>query len=140
MPTHIFLVVAPINILLNYLLVLSPTRLALGFIGAPVSAVIRCEYFLLFTQASTLISQFSMNLIAIFSVIYGITWVPNTAWHPLSKRSFQRLGVVTRLGLATIGQAVSEWWSWEILVCEFSSFYSTTDMFWRLYQLLRVSK
>jgi len=96
-PTRIVMSVAPINALLNYILVLSPTWLRLGFIGAPIATVI------------------SVNLISLLSALYGIFWVPKTAWHPLCRRSFSRLMVVTKLGAAGIGQTASEWWSWEFL-------------------------
>ncbi|KAI0305257.1 MATE efflux family protein [Multifurca ochricompacta] len=96
-PTQITLVVAPINAILNYFLVWGPEPIALGFIGAPLATAI------------------SFNLISISSIIYGIFFVPNTAWHPLSRRSFTSLGVLVRLGLGGIGQTASEWWSWELI-------------------------
>ncbi|KIJ50987.1 hypothetical protein M422DRAFT_158838, partial [Sphaerobolus stellatus SS14] len=101
-PTRIVICVAPINVALNYLLVLSPTPLRLGFIGAPISAVI------------------SMNLISLLSALYAVFWVPRTAWHPLSlRKAFSRLGVVCKLGFAGVGQTATEWWSWEVLACNF---------------------
>lgn len=57
----------------------------------------------------------SVNLISLFSALYGVFWVPKTAWHPLCRRSFSRLMVVTKLGAAGIGQTAAEWWSWEFL-------------------------
>ncbi|KAI0264617.1 MATE efflux family protein [Gloeopeniophorella convolvens] len=96
-PTQIIIVVAPINAALNYLLVWGPKPFALGFVGAPLASAI------------------SFNLISIASVIYGIVFVPRTAWHPFSRRSFTSLGVLARLGLAGVGQTASEWWSWELV-------------------------
>jgi len=54
-------------------------------------------------------------LISIASIVYGIYFVPSTAWHPFSRRSFTNLGVLVKLGLGGIGQTASEWWSWELV-------------------------
>ncbi|KAH9974781.1 multidrug/Oligosaccharidyl-lipid/Polysaccharide flippase [Lactifluus volemus] len=96
-PTRIILVVAPVNVVLSYLLVQGPEPIALGFIGAPLATAI------------------SFNLISIASVVYGIFFVPSTAWHPFSRLSFTNLGILIRLGVAGIGQTASEWWSWELM-------------------------
>ena len=96
-PTRIIIIVSPINALLNYLLVWGPEPIKLGFIGAPIASAI------------------SFNLIALFSLVYGIFWVPKTAWHPLSKRMFTNLGILVQLGIAGVGQVASEWWSWELV-------------------------
>ncbi|GBE87674.1 Uncharacterized transporter [Sparassis crispa] len=96
-PTRIILVVAPINAILNYLLVWGPESIRLGFIGAPIATAI------------------SFNLISIASIIYGVFFVPKTAWHPISLRCFTSVGVLVQLGLAGVGQTASEWWSWELV-------------------------
>ncbi|KAI0825956.1 MATE efflux family protein [Irpex lacteus] len=96
-PTRVIICVAPINAILNYILVWGPKPLRLGFIGAPIATAI------------------SFNLISICSVIYGIWFIPRTAWHPLSMRCFTSLGVLVQLGLAGVGQTASEWWSWELV-------------------------
>ncbi|KAH9991563.1 mate-domain-containing protein [Russula vinacea] len=96
-PTQIILVVAPINVILNYLLVWGPEPINLGFIGAPLATAI------------------SFNLISICSIVYGIFFVPQTAWHPFSRRSFTSLGVLVRLGMGGVGQTASEWWCWELI-------------------------
>jgi MATE family multidrug resistance protein len=97
-------------------LVWGPEPIRLGFIGAPIATAI------------------SFNLVSVMSVIYGVFFVPNTAWHPISRRSFTSLGVLVQLGIAGvgkflpsgcycislilitfhIGQVASEWWSWEL--------------------------
>lgn len=97
MPTRIVLIVAPINAFLNYLLVWGPEPIRLGFIGAPIATSI------------------SFNLVSLMSVVYGIFFVPHTAWHPISRRSFTGLGVLVQLGIAGVGQVASEWWSWELI-------------------------
>ncbi|KAH9039515.1 MATE efflux family protein [Lactarius pseudohatsudake] len=96
-PTQIILVIAPMNAFLNYFLVCGPESIALGFVGAPLATAI------------------SFNLISIASIVYGIFFVPSTAWHPFSRRSFTSLGVLVKLGLGGIGQTASEWWSWELI-------------------------
>jgi len=96
-PTRIIMVIAPINAALNYLLVWGPEPFALGFIGAPLASAI------------------SFNLIALSSVAYGIIFTPKTAWHPISRRMFTKLGTLTKLGFAGVGQIGSEWWSWELV-------------------------
>ena len=96
-PTRVILAVAPINAILNYLLVWGPGPIRLGFIGAPIA------------------SSISFNLIALFSFAYGVFWVPRTAWYPLSRRMFTSLGILVHLGIAGVGQTASEWWSWELV-------------------------
>ncbi|KAI9058028.1 MATE efflux family protein [Trametes sanguinea] len=96
-PTRIILGVAPVNAALNYLLVWGPEPFRLGFIGAPIATAI------------------SFNLISLMSVIYGLFFVPKTAWHPLTMRCFTSLGVLVQLGLSGVGQVASEWWSWELV-------------------------
>lgn len=97
-PTQIILVIAPINAFLNLSTpVRGPEPIALGFVGAPLATAI------------------SFNLISIASIVYGIFFVPSTAWHPFSRRSFTSLGVLVKLGLGGIGQTASEWWSWELI-------------------------
>ncbi|KAH9941296.1 MATE efflux family protein [Epithele typhae] len=96
-PTRIILGVAPINAVLNYVLVWGPEPIRLGFIGAPIATAI------------------SFNLISLLSIIYGVFFVPKTAWHPLSMRCFTSLGVLVQLGLSGVGQVASEWWSWELV-------------------------
>lgn len=82
-----------------------PEPFRLGFIGAPIATAI------------------SFNLISILSIIYGLFFVPKTAWHPLSTRCFTSLGVLVQLGLSGVGQVASEWWSWELVgrECSFLS-------------------
>ena len=102
MPARIIAFVAPINILLNYLLgklflaydcimelmgvlVWGPEPIRLGFIGAPIATSI------------------SYNLIAVASVIYGIFFVERTAWHPISSRCLTSLGSLAKLSMGGVG-------------------------------------
>jgi multidrug resistance protein, MATE family len=116
-PTKMILIVAPINLLLNYTLgmfplphnslclidrslalVLGPPSVRLGFIGAPISTAI-CQYILLILHYS-----------------YAYFYVSRRAWHPLfTRQMFTHLDVVIRLGLSGIGQLATEWWAWELV-------------------------
>lgn len=62
-----------------------PKSIRLGFIGAPIATAV------------------SFNLISLCSIVYGVWFVPKTAWHPLSRRMFTSLGVLVQLGLAGVG-------------------------------------
>ncbi|KAG8733192.1 hypothetical protein FRC11_008051 [Ceratobasidium sp. 423] len=96
-PSLIVGIIAPINALLNWVLVWGPQPIRLGFIGAPIATAT------------------SFNLISICSVVYGVLYTPGTAWHPIGRRSFRSLGTLLQLGLAGTGQIASEWWSWELV-------------------------
>ena len=85
-PTRVIICVAPVNALLNWVLVWGPKSVRLGFIGAPIATAI------------------SFNLISVCSIIYGVWFVPTTAWHPISRRCFTSLGVLVQLGLAGVGE------------------------------------
>ncbi|GAW08891.1 multidrug oligosaccharidyl-lipid polysaccharide flippase [Lentinula edodes] len=102
-PTRIIIVVAPINVLLNYILVWGPSPTRLGFIGAPIATSI------------------SYYLLAISYLTYGVFWVDRKAWYPITIRNLRgvfglgNLGFLLKLGLAGVGQTVSEWWAWDIV-------------------------
>ncbi|KAF8508258.1 mate-domain-containing protein [Hysterangium stoloniferum] len=96
-PTHVMMIIAVLNVLLNYLLVWGPSWICLGFIGGPLATAI------------------SYNIMSLIYLLYGIYWTSSEAWHPLTARSFTCLGIVIRLGLAGVGQIASEWWSWELV-------------------------
>ncbi|KAL0958292.1 hypothetical protein HGRIS_000439 [Hohenbuehelia grisea] len=96
-PTRIIFIVAPINALLNYALVWGPEPIRLGFIGAPLATAI------------------SFNLVSLASILYGVFYVPKTAWYPFSRRMFTSLGILVQLGLGGVGQTASEWWAWELV-------------------------
>ncbi|PVG02567.1 MATE efflux family protein [Serendipita vermifera] len=96
-PTRVLFIVAPINIVLNYLLVWGPPKIRLGFIGAPIATAI------------------SFNLITFFYVVYGLWFAPRVAWHPLTWDCFNGLGFLFKLGSAGVVQVAAEWWSWELV-------------------------
>ncbi|KAJ6556154.1 mate-domain-containing protein [Mycena capillaripes] len=103
-PTRIIMIVAPINALLNWLLVFGPKQIRLGYIGAPIATAV------------------SFNLVSLLSIAYGIFFLPawnrlhqKSAWHPVCRRSFQNLGILFHLGIAGVAQTASEWWAWELV-------------------------
>ncbi|KAF8594660.1 MATE efflux family protein [Ceratobasidium sp. AG-I] len=96
-PSVITIIVAPINIGLNYLLVWGPEPIRLGFIGAPIATSI------------------SDTLMSIMYLLYAIFRAPHTAWHPISSKSFASLPKLFMMGLVGVGQSAAEWWSWEFM-------------------------
>jgi MATE family multidrug resistance protein len=82
-PTYVLFVVAPLNVLLNWLLVWGPKPVRLGFIGGAIA------------------TAFSFNLTFIMLFVYVMWWGPRDSLHPFSvSHVFSRLGTVTQLGLA----------------------------------------
>ncbi|KAJ7826290.1 mate-domain-containing protein [Mycena olivaceomarginata] len=102
-PTRIIMMVAPLNALLNWLLVFGPEPIRLGYIGAPIATAV------------------SFNMVSLLSVGYGVVFLPEwnrlnekSAWHPVCWRSFQNLGILFHFGMAGVAQTASEWWAWGI--------------------------
>jgi MATE family multidrug resistance protein len=79
--------------------------LGLSFPGAPLATAL------------------SFNLVSAASIFYGYYYVPLTAWSPITRESFNPVtgeiwkgwDLLTRLGLAGVGQTASEWWCWELI-------------------------
>lgn len=92
-PARIIMVTAVFNAFLNWLFVYP---LGLSFRGAPLATAI------------------SFNIVALASIFYGYFFVPRTAWLPIGPGVWQGWGLLGRLGIAGIGQVVSEWWTWEL--------------------------
>ncbi|KAJ7311005.1 mate-domain-containing protein [Mycena albidolilacea] len=91
-PTRIIMIVAPLNALLNWLLVFGPEPIRLGYIGAPIA---------------TAGMNLSFNMVSLLSVGYGVVLNRKNAWHPVCWRSFQNLGILFRLGMAGVGSSLS---------------------------------
>ncbi|ORY74741.1 mate-domain-containing protein [Leucosporidium creatinivorum] len=96
-PVITLAVAAPLNVLLNYLLVWGPEPIRLGFIGAPIATAI------------------SMTTMAVTSVTYAWFTAPRDAWGGLSMDVFNDLSLNIKLGLAGTAMVASEWWCWEIV-------------------------
>ncbi|KAJ7339853.1 hypothetical protein DFH08DRAFT_704876, partial [Mycena albidolilacea] len=95
-PTRIIMIVAPLNALLNWLLVFGPEPIRFGYIGAPIV---------------TAGMNLSFNMVSLLSVGYGIVFLPE--WtrargiHPMCRRNFQNLGILFHFGMAGVGLSVS---------------------------------
>ncbi|KAK7031277.1 ethionine resistance protein [Paramarasmius palmivorus] len=96
-PGYIIVVVAPINAIINYLLVWGPEVIRLGFIGAPIA------------------TSTSYYIVSVCYIIYGAYYAPKEAWHPITMSMFNNLWLIIKLGLAGVVQTASEWWAWDIL-------------------------
>ncbi|ORY27910.1 multidrug/Oligosaccharidyl-lipid/Polysaccharide flippase [Naematelia encephala] len=96
-PSIVVAIVAPVNALMNSLLVWGPDWIRVGFVGAPLA------------QAA------SFNAAGLLSVLYAVVWAPRTAWAGFDRRqAFQELGVVFSLGLSGIVMISAEWWVWQV--------------------------
>lgn len=71
--------------LFNGFAVWGPAPFNLGFKGAPLATAI------------------SFNLITLASIIYGVFFVPKTAWYPFSRRTFTGLRILVRLSISGVG-------------------------------------
>ncbi|KAG8903133.1 hypothetical protein FRB99_003676 [Tulasnella sp. 403] len=106
-PSIIIALVAPLNAVLNYILVWGPgpfQAICLGYIGAPIATSI------------------SFYVIASCYLFHAWLWAPREAWFPLNSResirtvlSIEALGFLVKLGAAGVGQTATEWWSWELI-------------------------
>ncbi|BGP19486.1 hypothetical protein JCM10213_006306 [Rhodosporidiobolus nylandii] len=97
-PVVALFVAAPVNLLLNYLLIWGPVdALRLGFLGAPVATAV------------------SIWLMFVVLVVYSILRAPREAWGGFGPEAFEDLGLNVKLGLAGVAMVGSEWWSWEIV-------------------------
>lgn len=94
-PVLTLVVAAPLNVLLNYLLVWGPEPFRLGFIGAPLATSI------------------SMTTMFFVSIAYAVWFAPRDAWGGFSIKMFENWGLNFRLGLAGTAMVASEWWCWE---------------------------
>ncbi|GAA5877766.1 hypothetical protein JCM3774_000749 [Rhodotorula dairenensis] len=97
-PVLALVVAAPINIALNYFLVVGPIdSIRLGFVGAPIASCV------------------SINLMFLTMLLYSILRAPRDAWGGWTPNVLSGLGLNVKLGLAGVGMVGSEWWSWEIV-------------------------
>lgn len=99
--SYIILVVAPINIVLNWFLV---WKMELGFIGAPIGVVI------------------SRNLLAILMVLYIKFINGYQCWGGLDRRAFSNWGIMVRLALPGMTMVVAEWLAFELMTLLSSRF------------------
>ncbi|GAA94493.1 uncharacterized protein L969DRAFT_91547 [Mixia osmundae IAM 14324] len=88
-------IVAPLNAVLCYLLILGPPGVQIGFVGAPVAFAIMTT--LLFAS----------------SLVYCVFFVSRDAWGGLSSEALRDFGEVLSLGSASVAMTASETWCWE---------------------------
>lgn len=94
--TYVLLICAPINVILNYLLVWDE-KIGLGFIGAPI-AVVLTDY-----------------LLVIFTLIYVVYIDGYQCWNGWSKESLKNWGYMTQLAFSGVVTTEAEWLAFEVL-------------------------
>lgn len=99
--SYIILIVAPVNILINWLLV---WKLELGFIGAPIGVVI------------------SRNLLALLLVLYIKFVNGSQCWGGFDKRAFVNWGIMARLAVPGMIMLLAEWLAFELITLLSSRF------------------
>ncbi|XWX01406.1 hypothetical protein V2A60_009434 [Cordyceps javanica] len=99
--TYIILIVAPTNILVNWLLV---WKLELGFIGAPIGVVI------------------SRNLLALLLVLYIKFVNGSQCWGGFDRKAFVNWGIMVRLALPGMVMVLAEWLAFELITLLSSRF------------------
>ncbi|KAG8744387.1 hypothetical protein FRC12_014814 [Ceratobasidium sp. 428] len=101
-PSFITLIVAPINVGLNYALVWGPEPIGIGFIGAPVATSI------------------SVMLMSVLYLVYAVFFTSHKAWYRISIQSLHSLPKLLGLALTGVSQSVSDAWYWESIGLEAS--------------------
>jgi MATE family multidrug resistance protein len=92
--TYVLLIVAPINILMNYLLV---WKFELGFIGAPIAVVI------------------TQNMLPIVLFLYVWRIEGSECWGGFSRRAWTNWGPMIKLALPGMIMVSAEWFAFEIM-------------------------
>ena len=99
--TYVLMIVAPLNIFLNWLLV---WKLELGFIGAPITIAI------------------TENLLPVFLFLYVRFIDGMDCWGGFSKRAFTNWGGMIKLALPGMIMVEAEWLAFEIMTLMASRF------------------
>jgi MATE family multidrug resistance protein len=94
-PAVAIAIIAPVNILLQWLLVWGPG--AIGFLGAPLATAI------------------SFTGMALVTALYCYLYAPRTCWAGFDKEALRNLGPNLKLGFAGVLAVSSEWWAFEAL-------------------------
>lgn len=92
--TYVLLLVAPLNIIINWFLV---WKMGLGFVGAPISAAL------------------SNNLLALFLFLYVQFVDGKQCWNGFTVEAFRNWGVMTRLALPGLLMLEAEFVAFEVL-------------------------
>ncbi|KAI0392971.1 MATE efflux family protein [Xylariaceae sp. FL0594] len=99
--TYVLLIAAPINVLLNWMLV---WHFELGFIGAPIAVA------------------FTQTLMPILLALYVKFVAGSQCWGGLTGRAFKNWGPMVRLAIPGMLMVVAEWLAFEILTLTSSQF------------------
>lgn len=99
--TVVLLIAAPINAVVNWLLV---WHFELGFVGAPIAVA------------------FTQNLMPVLLMLYVVFVNGSQCWGGLSKRSLTNWGPMIRLAIPGMVMVVAEWLAFEILTLLSSQF------------------
>ncbi|KAI1813209.1 MATE efflux family protein [Poronia punctata] len=102
--TYVLLISAPINVLLNWLLV---WHFELGFIGAPIAVA------------------FTQTLMPVLLVLYGTFVAGSQCWGGFTRRALTNWGPMIRLAVPGMIMVVAEWLAFEILTLTSSQFGTT---------------
>jgi MATE family multidrug resistance protein len=92
---YVYMIVFPINVLMQYFLVYADTPWRLGFYGAPIGSVI------------------ADTLVALLLVLYVRFVDGYQYWHPWTRECLSEWGVYFSLGLPGMLSICSEWWIFE---------------------------
>ncbi|BFZ60072.1 ethionine resistance protein [Saitoella coloradoensis] len=94
--TYILFIAAPLNIVLNYVLVWHP-KVGLGFIGAPIAV------------------SFTWWLMAFLGALYIKFIDGKQGWDGFKREAFSGWGPMIQLAVPGVFMVCSEWWAFEIL-------------------------
>ncbi|ETS82965.1 hypothetical protein PFICI_04841 [Pestalotiopsis fici W106-1] len=102
--TYVLLIVAPINILINWLFV---WHFGWGFIGAPIAVA------------------FSQNLIPLLLFLYVVFIDGSQCWGGFSKKALMNWGPMIKLAVPGMIMVVAEWLAFEVLTLASGQFGTT---------------
>jgi len=94
-PTYAYCVATPVALICNYLLILGPDNLRIGYPGAAVSVVVAHHFLLV--------------IILVYCAIYS----PRHTLVPLNRKIFQDLRLNYKYGLLGVATVTSEWLAFE---------------------------
>jgi MATE family multidrug resistance protein len=112
--TIIVLLGAPLSVGLNWLLVLGPPNIRIGFLGAPI-AVVLTNITTVSVKHRVQMHNIDNNPQFLLLLLYCAIWAPKTAYAGFSRAIFLDLGPNIRLGIAGIVSTCSEWLVWDIV-------------------------
>ncbi|KAG8752520.1 hypothetical protein FRC12_011912 [Ceratobasidium sp. 428] len=117
-PSFITLIVAPINVGLNYALVWGPEPIGIGQVITPWHTLFHslCIRFI----GAPVATSISVMLMSVLYLVYAVFFTSHKAWHRISIQSLHSLPKLLGLALTGVGQSVAEGWYWESIGLEAS--------------------